>query len=177
MDESATRTAEELDSHWSTRQKALLAGSLLAVAVAGTFVFREWGEYRDDQAVETAQSSAVQAAEDVAVKLATIRPDSAREDIEALAEQGTPEFAKQVRANIDDQVDLITDNKVASKGEVEAAGLVDLDGDRATVAIAMTSQVTNGASKGKDEDRSYRMTVSLERAGDRWLASEVVFVQ
>jgi len=75
-------------------------------------------------------------------------------------------------------VDLISSNKVSSTGKVQSAGIVDLEDEQATVAVALVSQVRNSATKNAGEERSYRMTVSLERSDNGpWLASQVVFVQ
>ncbi|MFC7500627.1 hypothetical protein [Nocardioides sp. GCM10030258] len=177
MDESSAVPAREVEP-WSRRQRIACGVSAAALVATGYFAVDQVREYHDHQVRSDSQKEAVETAERVALGLATISPKTAREDIDALAAQGTPEFAKQVRSNLDDQVDLIAANKVSSSGEVRSSGVVELKDEEATIAIAMVTEVKNSATKDKADERSYRMTVSLERKEDGpWLASEVVFVQ
>jgi len=177
MEEPAARPAREV-ARWSVRQRlAALAAGLVLVGAGGLTV-DQFREYRADQRLADDRGDVLRTAKEIAAALATISPDSARQDIEALAERGTPEFAEQVRSNLDAQVDLISSNEVSSTGKVQSAGIVDLEDEQATVAVALVSQVRNSATKKAGEERSYRMTVSLERIDNGpWLASQVVFVQ
>lgn len=167
--------ADTPDAMTGRKLVAGVLGLVVAAGVVGTT--HQALAYRADAARDDARATAVTAAENVAVGLATISPKTAASDIEALARLGTGEFAEQLRTNLDKQVELIKTNRVSSTGEVREAGLVSLDGDKASVAVAVSSTVRNRAG-AKDEQRWYRMTIQLERQEDEsWLASEVVFVQ
>jgi Mce-associated membrane protein len=178
-DPSAGNVAEPLDGRSPVRKRRQLVAAALGVVVAAAAVATvlQALEYRADAERDNARSEAVAVAGRVAVGLATISPKTAARDIEALAALGTEDFAKELRTNLDQQVELIKKNRVSSTGEIREAGLVSLEGDEASVAIAIASTVTNRAG-AKGEQRWYRMTIQLERQGDgSWLASEVEFVQ
>ena len=50
-----------------------------------------------------------------------------------------------------------------------------MTGDHAVVGIAAKATVKNKASP-KGEPRNYRLTVTVEKIGDRWLVSGLTFV-
>jgi Mce-associated membrane protein len=178
-DPSAGNAAEPVGGRTPVRKRRQLVaaalGGLVAAAAVATVV--QALEYRADAERDSARSDAVAAAGSVAVGLATISPKTAAHDIEALAALGTEDFAKDLRTNLDQQVELIKKNRVSSTGEIREAGLVSLEDGKASVAVAIASTVTNRAG-AKGEQRWYRMTIQLEQQEDgSWLASEVEFVQ
>lgn len=178
-DPHARNAADPLKGRTPVRKRRKLVALALAVIVSAAAATTVWQvlEYRANAERDDDRNDAVDAAGSVAVGLATISPKTAARDIEALAELGTEEFAKDLRTNLDRQVELIKKNRVSSTGEIREAGLVSLEDDVATVAVAIASTVTNRAG-AKGEQRWYRMTIELERQGDgSWLASEVEFVQ
>jgi hypothetical protein len=58
---------------------------------------------------------------------------------------------------------------------VSATGVERIEGDEATVLVSASATVSNSALKG-GQLRNYRLSVSLSRVDDRWLASDVAFV-
>lgn len=178
MDQPDARTTQaQVTSGRRHHDRVLVVILVVALVGAGYFTYRQYDDHRAHDRTGNFRTEAIETASDIAVDLATISPATAKADIEALAARGTPEFASQIRSNLDGQVDLITDNKVKSSGEVTGAGIVELKSSSATVAVALRSEVTNGATGGAAEERFYRMTVALKRTDGEWFASEVVFIQ
>jgi hypothetical protein len=50
------------------------------------------------------------------------------------------------------------------------------DRDSATVFISAGSKVKNKGTKGKVEDRTWRIMFNMTKVGDRWLVSQLEFV-
>jgi Mce-associated membrane protein len=65
---------------------------------------------------------------------------------------------------------ILTEGKVKSTCAITAAGIERDDDNTATVLLSITSQVTNTEVK-VPQTRVYRVSMSLERQGDRWLVA------
>ena len=51
-----------------------------------------------------------------------------------------------------------------------------VDSDSAAVYVSAGSKVKNKGTKGKVEDRTWRMRFDMTKVGDRWLVSQLEFV-
>jgi Mce-associated membrane protein len=67
------------------------------------------------------------------------------------------------------------DSKAVTAGSVNVAALERVDGDRAVVLVAATSEVTN-ASGARQDPRPFRMSVTVTREGEQCKMSDVEFV-
>ena len=66
-------------------------------------------------------------------------------------------------------------SKVTSRGVVTGVGLERIDPDTATALVGVRATITSTQAP-QGVQRSHRIAVQLQREGDRWLASNVVFV-
>lgn len=88
----------------------------------------------------------------------------------------TGEFKKQYNTSLKSLMDAAISQESISTGKVEETGLGDVDDDSASVFVAASSKVQNKGTKGKIEDRSWRMKLTMAKVGDRWLVSQLEFV-
>lgn len=88
----------------------------------------------------------------------------------------TGAFKKQYQASLKSLKDAATSQESVSKGSVDEVGLSEVDADSATVFVAAGSKVQNKGTKGKVEDRSWRIKLSMVKQGSHWLVSQLEFV-
>lgn len=67
-------------------------------------------------------------------------------------------------------------NKVQSRGRIVAIGLTASGAKRASAIVAAEARVSNARTKG-DQERSYRLSLTLQKVGGRWLVDSMEFVQ
>ena len=91
-------------------------------------------------------------------------------------EGATGEFKKQYQASLKSLKEAAVTQESISKGHVDQIGLGDVDDDSASVFVAASSKVQNKGTKGKVEDRSWRMKLTMAKVDDRWLVSQLEFV-
>lgn len=88
----------------------------------------------------------------------------------------TGEFKKQYQASLKSLKEAAVTQESISTGRVDQIGLGDVDDDSASVFVAASSKVQNKGTKGKVEDRSWRMKLTLAKVDSRWLVSQLEFV-
>jgi Mce-associated membrane protein len=88
----------------------------------------------------------------------------------------TGEFKKQYQASLESLKEAAVTQESISTGKVEQMGLDKVDDDSASVFVAASSKVQNKGTKGKVEDRSWRMKLTMAKVGHRWLVSTLEFV-
>ncbi len=88
----------------------------------------------------------------------------------------TGEFKKQYQTSLKSLKDAAVSQESISKGRVDEIGLGEIDDDSATVFVAAGSKVQNKGTKGKVEDRSWRMKLTMAKVDNRWLVSQLEFV-
>lgn len=79
-------------------------------------------------------------------------------------------------AGLDDLRSLTRAQETTLTGEVWAAGLVELDGDRALVVAATSGTATSKGTGGQEQERDYRVRLTLDRVGEEWLTSDLQYV-
>ncbi len=117
----------------------------------------------------------VEAARDGVVALLSIDHTHARADVQRVLDLSTGQFHDDFARSADDFVKTAEDSKAVTKGSVNIAALERVDGDRAVVLLAATSEVTN-AGGAKQDPRPFRMSVTVDREGDTCKMSDVEFV-
>jgi len=88
----------------------------------------------------------------------------------------TGEFKKQYQTSLKSLKDAAVSQESVSKGHIDAVALGDTDDDSATVFVAAGSKVKNKGTKGKVEDRAWRMKLTMAKVDSRWLISQLEFV-
>jgi Mce-associated membrane protein len=88
----------------------------------------------------------------------------------------TGTFKKQYEASLKSLKETAISQESISKGHVDEVGLSEVSARSATVFVAAGSKVQNKGTKGKVEDRSWRIKLTMAKEGDRWLISQLEFV-
>ncbi|MDR7085298.1 Mce-associated membrane protein [Aeromicrobium panaciterrae] len=91
-------------------------------------------------------------------------------------EGATGEFKKQYETSLKSLKDAAVSQESISTGHVDQIGLGDVDDDSASVFVAASSKVQNKGTKGKVEDRSWRMKLTMAKVDNRWLVRQLEFV-
>ena len=84
-------------------------------------------------------------------------------------------FSDDFKNQADDFIKVAQDSKVITEVTVNATAVESMTKDSAVVLVSATSRVTN-ASGAKQEPRSWRLSVNLQREGDQVKMSKVEFV-
>lgn len=88
----------------------------------------------------------------------------------------TGAFKKQYQASAKVLKQTAVSQDSIAKGYVKEIGVGTVDADSATVFVSAGSKVKNKGTKGKFEDRTWRMRFNMTKVGDRWLVSQLEFV-
>ena len=153
-------------SPWVLVLAALLA---LLLAAAGYLWFTRAGESAvrvDDY------GQALTAARSGVVDLTSFDYLTLDDDIEQIRRVATGDLREESVAQLDDRRQQITDAQAVVNTEVVGAGVTRVDGDDATVLLVIQSTQESTASEQAQIVR-YRIEVTLERSGERWLLSGI----
>jgi Mce-associated membrane protein len=96
-------------------------------------------------------------------------------DIGQLVEGATAGFRDELQAQAGALRKALNQHHVTATGKVVSAGVVQLDGGRATVIVAAAGSVRNKQAQ-RAEPRSYRLRIDLRDDAGRWLVSGLEFV-
>lgn len=158
------------------QRRALLLGALLlALITAITIGVLQLKQYQDNSRGAALRASAVQVATQVVTHLTSVTSKTATADMNRLLGETAGAFRDQFTQQEKLYSKLLNDSQVSSTGAVVQAGVESIQPGKATVLIAAVAEVRNNAATD-GQHRVYRMRVSLERDGDRWLASNMELV-
>ena len=143
-----------------------LAALLVLLVAAVTFL---WLTRPDESAVATGDyAEALQAARSGVVDLTSFDYLTLDDDIEQVRRVATGDLREESVAQLDDRRQQITDAQAVVNTEVVGAGVTRADDASATVLLVIQSTQASLASAQPQIVR-YRIEVSLEKEGDRWL--------
>jgi Mce-associated membrane protein len=158
------------------QRRALLLGALLlALITAITIGVLQLKQYQDNSRGAALRASAVQVATQVVTHLTSVTSKTVTADMNRLLGETAGAFRDQFTQQEKLYSKLLNDSQVSSTGTVVQAGVESIQPGKATVLIAAVAEVRNNAATD-GQHRVYRMRVSLERDGDRWLASNMELV-
>ena len=158
-------------SRW-TAVVAALSVLLVALLVAGAFLVVH---DRGVSQLAAQRQQVLVAAQSVAGDLTSIGADNAPAQIQKLTGESTGAFRDQIGTYAQALQVILKQSNAGSRGTVSAAGIEKMGPDTASVLVTVTATVSNAQTTGQPV--SYRLGVQLQREGDRWLASDVAFVQ
>ncbi len=149
---------------------AVIASCLL-LAVSGLMV------WQDRQAASERHRAAefTAAARQSVLAVLSLDFNKADQDVQRIVDSSTGQFRDEFQKAAEEFINATREQKVVSKGDVEAAAVQSMTDDSAEVLVAATSSVTN-AGGAKDEPRSWRIYVSVTREGDLIKMSKLEFV-
>ncbi len=142
---------------------------VLLLAAAGFLWFTRPGA----SAVRTGDyAEALQAARSGVVDLTSFDHLTLDDDIEQIRRVATGDLREESVAQLDQRRQQITEAEAVVNTEVVGAGVTRADGEDATVLLVIQSTQESAANPQAQIVR-YRIEVTLEKAGDRWLLSGI----
>ena len=95
---------------------------------------------------------------------------------DAVIDGATGAFKKQYESSVKTLTDAAKAQESMSTGHVDEIGLGEVDDDSASVYVAAGSKVQNKGTKGKTQDTSWRIKLTMTEEDGRWLVSDLEFV-
>ena len=131
--------------------------------------------HRNQAAEQQRRAEFAAAARQSVVTLMSLDFNKAKDDVQRIVDNSTGQFRDDFKNQADDFIKVAQDSKVITEVTVNATGVESMTDDSAVVLVSATSRVTN-ASGAKQEPRSWRLSVNLQREGDQVKMSKVEFV-
>jgi Mce-associated membrane protein len=133
--------------------------------------------WRHSQVVQEQQMSAEYAAagRQSVVTLMSLDHNRAQEDVQRIIDNSVGQFKEDFQNQAEDFVKVAQESKVTTEVTVNATAVESMNPDSAVVLVAASSKVTNSAG-AKQEPRTWRLSVSLQRDGEQIKMSKVEFV-
>ena len=155
----------------------LLVASLAVICTCALVTLSVLMVLQNRNAVQERQRSAeyAAAARQGVVTLMSLDFNKAKEDVQRIIDNSTGQFRADFENTAEDFVKVAQDAKVITEVNVTATGVETMTDDTAVVLVAATSRVTNN-SGAKEEPRSWRLAVTLQRDGGQIKMSKVEFV-
>jgi Mce-associated membrane protein len=176
---------EPVDSEPTRRRRLKLprvglkfvAAGLVILLSLGLFGAGGWMIWHHHQVVAEQQRSAefVAAARQGVVTLMSLDFNHAEDDVKRIIDNTTGDFRKDFESQAPEFTDVAKQSKVVTEATVNAAAVQSMTKDTATVLIAVTTRVSNVASK-QQEPRSWRLSVDVARDGGQIKLAKVEFV-
>ncbi|MDT5125261.1 MAG: Mce-associated rane protein [Mycobacterium sp.] len=175
--------ADETDEKPARRRRLkrpglkVLAAALVVVLSLGLLGASGWMIWQHRQTVAEQQRSAefAAAARQGVVTLMSLNFSRAKEDVQRIIDNTTGDFKKDFEGQAGDFTKVAQDSKVITEATVNATAVQSMTRDTATVLIAVTTRVSNVASK-EQAPRSWRLSVDVARDGGQIKLAKVEFV-
>lgn len=166
-------TAANGEGHGRGRLGWIAAALLVVLLVAsGAWLLIERGAAQDRDAQRNAF---VQTARQTVLNLTTIKPETAKEDVERILAGASGEFKSEFDGREDPFVGVVKEAGVTTVGKILEAGFESQDGNVGKVLVAARADVStpDGTQNGP---RDFRMRVTVTDDGGTMTASKVEFV-
>ena len=131
--------------------------------------------HRQQAAEDQRRAEFTAAARQSVVTLMSLDFNKAKEDVQRIIDNSTGQFHDDFKNQAEDFIKVAQDSKVITEVSINSTGVESMTDDSAVVLVSATSRVTNSAG-AKQEPRSWRLSVNLERIGDQIKMSKVEFV-
>jgi Mce-associated membrane protein len=131
--------------------------------------------HRHQAAEQQRSAEFAAAARQSVVTLMSLDFNKAKEDVQRIIDNSTGQFRDDFKNQADDFIKVAQDSKVVTEVTVNATGVEQMTNDTAVVLVSATSRVTNAAG-AKQEPRSWRLSVNLQRDGGQIKMAKVEFV-
>jgi Mce-associated membrane protein len=156
--------------------KAIVA-ALVVVLSLGLLGVGGWMMWQHRQTVAEQQRSAefAAAARQGVVTLMSLNFSHAKDDVQRIIDNTTGDFKKDFEGQAGDFTKVAQDSKVITEATVNSTAVQSMTRDTATVLVAVTTRVSNVASK-EQGPRSWRLSVDVARDGGQIKLAKVEFV-
>jgi Mce-associated membrane protein len=131
--------------------------------------------HRHQAAEQQRSAEYAAAARQSVVTLMSLDFNKAKEDVQRIIDNSTGQFRDDFKNQADDFIKVAQDSKVITEVTVNATGVEQMTSDTAVVLVSATSRVTNAAG-AKQEPRTWRLSVNLQRDGGQIKMAKVEFV-
>lgn len=159
--------------------RLVVTASMLLVLVAAAVVLgiRDHRHREGGTAAQAtgAEQAVLSAARGEAVALTTIGYKTASADLNRVLAGATGPLRAQFEKQKGQLPATLAQTKSDSRGTVLTSGLASLDGTQAQVLVALDANVTGTDTGPTGVIKHYRMVITLQQVGGRWLASDVAF--
>jgi Mce-associated membrane protein len=156
--------------------KVLVAGIAFACTCALITLSVLMVQNHRHQAAEQQRSAEYAAAgRQSVVTLMSLDFNKAKDDVQRIIDNSTGQFKDDFNNQAADFIKVAQDSKVITEVTVNATAVESMTNDSAVVLVSASSRVTN-ASGAKQEPRSWRLSVNLQRDGGQIKMSKVEFV-
>jgi Mce-associated membrane protein len=132
-------------------------------------------KHRHQAAEQQRSAEYTAAARQSVVTLMSLDFNKAKEDVQRIIDNSTGQFKDDFKNHADDFIKVAQDSKVTTEVTVNATGVEQMTNDTAVVLVSATSRVTNAAG-AKQEPRTWRLSVGLQRDGGQIKLAKVEFV-
>lgn len=155
----------------------VLAAALVVLLSLGSLGAGGWMVWHHQQAAAEQQRSAefAAAARQGVVTLMSLDYTRADEDVKRILDNTTGDFRKDFEGQATDFADVAKQSKVTTQATINSTAVQTMTKDTATVLVAVTTNVSNAASK-QQEPRSWRLRVDVARDGGQIKLARVEFV-
>ncbi|MEW5808715.1 MAG: hypothetical protein AB1925_04605 [Actinomycetota bacterium] len=159
------------------RRWTVVAASLVVVATLALLGLSGFFLYHHRQADTEHQLAAEYSAagRQSVVTLMSLDFSKAQDDVQRIIDNSTGTFKDDFESQAKDFVKVAQESKVVTEVTVSSSAVQEMDHDSAVVLVAASSRVTNAAG-AKQEPRNWRLSVNLQREGERIKMSKVEFV-
>jgi Mce-associated membrane protein len=158
------------------RLKAI-AATLVIVLSLGLLGVSGWMIWQHRQTVAEQQRSAefAAAARQGVVTLMSLNFSHAKDDVQRIIDNTTGDFKKDFEGQAGDFTKVAEDSKVITEATVNSTAVQSMTRDTATVLVAVSTRVSNVASK-EQQPRAWRLSVDVARDGGQIKLAKVEFV-
>jgi Mce-associated membrane protein len=159
---------------------AVLYGLALVLAAAcvagGVASYRTHEDRQDAKAEQERYGDVVAAASEVAEALVNLDYRDLQSTYDAVTAGATGAFLKEYQTSWKDQEKIFAQAKSISTGKVRAAAVSNIDGDSATVMVAIQGTTSNTATGEDPQQRRFRFRVDVVDVGGEWRTEKLEFV-
>jgi Mce-associated membrane protein len=131
--------------------------------------------HRHQAAEQQRRAEFTAAARQSVVTLMSLDFNKAKDDVQRIIDNSTGQFSEDFKLQAEDFIKVAQDSKVITEVTVNATAVESMTNDSAVALVSATSRVTNSAG-AKQEPRSWRLSVNLQRDGGQIKMSKVEFV-
>jgi Mce-associated membrane protein len=161
---------------WGRVLKPIAIGlSLVCTAALITLSVLMVISHRHQAAQEQRRAEYAAAARQSVVTLMSLDFNKAKDDVQRIIDNSTGTFRDDFKNQAEDFIKVAQDSKVVTEVTINATAVKSMTDDTAVVLVSASSRVTNSAG-AKQEPRSWRLSVDLQRDGGQIKMSKVEFV-
>jgi Mce-associated membrane protein len=176
-DEAAAEPARRRRLKLPRLRLKVLAAALVIICTLGLLGvsgFMIW-HHRHVAAEQQRSAEFAAAARQGVVTLMSLNFNHAKEDVQRIIDNTTGDFKKDFEGSAPDFTKVAQESKVITEATVNATAVQSMTKDTANVLVAVTTRVSNTASK-EQQPRSWRLAVDVARDGGQIKLAKVEFV-